>query len=372
MNLTSKLEKYLADKQMVGCTAIIADKNQIIDYALIGNQTLNAEKTSLNTIYRIASISKIIVAMTVMTLYDEGKIDIEADISNYLGFTLRNPNYPNDVITTKMVMTQTSSISDSGVGTKGYDGVNQVDDYVKLEELFYSSNYFNANTYSKNKPGTVFEYSNLGCGILACLVERITKERFVEVVKERILKPLDILSGFRLEDLAYPENLASHYLFYDNKFTLYRNYQKFLSVQSPKYPIGDNFRGVAGGLYISGQDLTKIMQMLINKGTYHGKQILKPSTVELMEQVHWSGVPSDPTYRAKGLQMIIMNNFTKAPLYGHFGNAYGLRSFMLYSRELEKGIIFLCNGANFITDEEHMTILQEQIINIMVDCAKMR
>ena len=70
--------------------------------------------------------------------------------------------------------------------------------------------------------------------------------------------------------------------------------------------------------------------------------------------------------------MIIMNNFTKAALYGHFGNAYGLRSFMLYSRELEKGIIFLCNGANFITDEEHMTILQEQIINIMVDCAKMR
>ena len=52
--------------------------------------------------------------------------------------------------------------------------------------------------------------------------------------------------------------------------------------------------------------------------------------------------------------MIILDQFTNSPLKGHFGNAYGLRSFMLYNEN--GGLIFLCNGANFINDVEHMTI----------------
>ena len=62
--------------------------------------------------------------------------------------------------------------------------------------------------------------------------------------------------------------------------------------------------------------------------------------------------------------MIIMDEFTNEPLHGHFGNAYGLRSFMLDNST--GGIIFLCNGANFITDEEHMTTLQKEVIEHLV------
>ena len=62
--------------------------------------------------------------------------------------------------------------------------------------------------------------------------------------------------------------------------------------------------------------------------------------------------------------MIIMDEFTKKPLMGHFGNAYGLRSFMLYNEN--GGMIFLCNGADFITDEEHMTTLQKELIEFLV------
>ena len=82
-----------------------------------------------------------------------------------------------------------------------------------------------------------------------------------------------------------------------------------------------------------------------------------------MEKIHWQGKPLDPTYKKKGLQLIIMDEFTKEPLYGHFGNAYGLRSFMLYNHNI--GYIFLCNGANFITNEDHMTILQEDLIKLL-------
>ena len=111
------------------------------------------------------------------------------------------------------------------------------------------------------------------------------------------------------------------------------------------------------------------MQMLMHKGIYNGVRILKEETVKEMEKVQWEGLPLDPTYKKKGLQMIIMDEFTNSPLKGHFGKAYGLRSFMLYN-DLG-GIIFLCNGANFINDVEHMTILQEEVIKFLVNCLKL-
>ncbi len=266
-------------------------------------------------------------------------------------------------------MTQTSSIVDDGKFVdgiwKGYDGSNCTDDYIKLEELLTPGSDRFYVGYSDYKPGTNFIYSNLGCGILACVCEKITGKYFPEYIKEELLHPLEIYSGFRLEDLKYPENLVGHYYYINNKFKLNRDYDSFKKVQCLKYPLGDNFRGVAGGLYISAYDLSKIMWMLMNKGLYKNVRVLKESTVVEMEKVQWEGVPTDPTYRKKGLQMIIMDQFTEKPLYGHFGNAYGLRSFMLYNEN--GGIIFLCNGANFITDEEHMTIVQEKIIKYLVE-----
>ena len=270
-------------------------------------------------------------------------------------------------------MTQTSSISDEGGFIdgvyKGYDGANSTDDFIKVKDILdpNSKHYF--KTFTTSKPGSEFLYSNFGCGLLACIVERITGIYFPEYIKDVLLKPLGIYSGFRLEDLKYPENLVSHYLYEDGRFVLYRDYHSFKKVQCLKYPLGENYRGVAGGLYISAFDLSKIMKMLMNKGVYENIRILKEETVIEMEKVQWKGDALDPTYKQKGLQMIIMDEFTKSPLKGHFGNAYGLRSFMLYNDE--GGIIFLCNGANFISDEEHMTILQKKVIEFLVKETKL-
>lgn len=368
-NFNEAYNEFIQKYEMVGSTVLICNKDKIIANAVSGMKDLEANiptLENLNTIYRIASISKVIVALGVMLLYDKGLVDINEDISKYLGFKVRNPHFEDDIITLKMVMTQTSSLSDSV-----YDEINCDDDpYVSLEDLLLNkeSKYYNEKTFLKHKPGTFFEYSNFGCGLLACVVERITGEYFPEYIINNLLKPLDINSGFRVEHLMKPEDLATHYFYNNHKFIRNRDYDSFKKVQSPKYKIGDNFRGVAGGLYISAYNLSKIMRMLMNDGIYENKRMFKESTIKLMKEVHWSGVPSDPTYRMKGLQMIIMDNFTEKPLFGHFGNAYGLRSFMLFNEDF--GYIFLCNGANFINDVEHMTILQEDVIKFLVSYTK--
>lgn len=369
-NYLDGYKEFVKQFEMVGSNVIFVKKDGYIESISTGyaNIEQNIESHS-NNIYRIASISKVIVAIGLLKLYEKGLVDLDEDISKYLGFKVRNPKYENVKITLRMVLTQTSSIIDDGIYDngvyKGYDGSNCTDDFIKLEELLTPGSKHFYVGYSDNMPGSEFIYSNLGCGILACVCEKITNKYFPDYIIECLLKPLDINSGFRLENILHPENLVGHYKYDDGKFELYRDYDSFKKVQCLKYPLGENYRGVAGGLYISSIDLAKIMSMLMNKGEYSGIRILNKNTVKEMETVWWEGTPSDPTYRKKGLQMIIMDEFTKYPLKGHFGNAYGLRSFMLYN-ELG-GIIFLCNGANFINDVEHMTILQEKVIKFLVD-----
>lgn len=64
----------------------------------------------LDSRYRTASISKTFAAIGAMRLVEQGTLDLDRDVSDYLGFTLRNPNYPDQAITTRMLLSHTSSI----------------------------------------------------------------------------------------------------------------------------------------------------------------------------------------------------------------------------------------------------------------------
>ena len=374
MNILKNYKEFISKYEMVGSNCLYLSKDGYLENVCSGYSNLEKRvETTIKSIYRVASISKVIVTIGVLKLYDKGLIDLDEDISLYLGFNVRNPKYKDVPITIRMLMTQTSSIIDDGDYIdgiyKGYDGSNSCDDFIRIEELLIPSSSRYYKGFSDYMPGTNFIYSNFGCGILACIVEKITNKYFPDYIIEELLLPLEIYSGFRLENIKDINNLVGHYKYHDGKFELYRDKDSFKKVQCLKYPLGENYRGVAGGLYISAYDLSKIMQMLMNKGIYNGTRILKEETVNEMEKVQWSGHPLDPTYKKKGLQLIIMDEFTKSPLKGHFGNAYGLRSFMLYN-DLG-GIIFLCNGANYINDVEHMTILQEEVIRFLLKETKM-
>ena len=224
----NEYKDFIKQFEMVGSNVLYLSKEGYIENVQTGYSSIEKKELTKDTsIYRIASISKVIVAIGLLKLYEKGLVDIDEDISKYLGFKVRNPLYPNDLITLRMVMTQSSSIIDDGIYEdgiyKGYDGSNSTDDYIKLEELLTpgSSRFYKG--YSKYKPGINFIYSNLGCGILACVCEKVTNKYFPEYIKEEVLHPLGIYSGFRLEDLKNPENLVTHYTYNNKKFIPYRD-----------------------------------------------------------------------------------------------------------------------------------------------------
>ncbi len=344
-----ELKKILDKYEYAGISVLHATKDGIDLLMSLGKQDIEEDiDISENTIYRIASVSKIIVALGAMKLVEEGILDIYEDVSKYLGFTLRNPNHPDKIITLEQIMTQSSSITDGfDDPNKGYDAVNGPSIHVPLKEILTNPDYeyYNPRTFLDAEPGDKWLYSNFGCGILACIVEHASGKLFTDYIKEVLFDPLEIDGSFRAGEIVKKDMIASLYDYNDTGYRKLRTKDQFVKYMFPKYPIGDNFRGPAGGLFISPKDLSKIMMMMMNKGVYNGKRLYKEETILEMEKLHYTKYIPDRQYKGKGLQICHLPFYTKEPLYGHFGFAYGLRSFMFYNRD--NGYIFMCSGSNY-------------------------
>ena len=371
-NMKKQFKEICKEYGVVGASLEIYKNNKT--KSMFYGKAAEDAKTNKKTIYRIASISKVIVALAAMKLVEEKKLNLDQDISKYLGFKVRNIHFPDDIITTRMLMTQTSSLTDgfddedltNETRRDGYNGVNGTSLDVTLEDLLVPNDsiYYTDLTFDKNKPGTNFIYSNFGCGILACIIEKISKEYFTDYVKKVLFTPMGINASFRCNELANFDKVASTYISRNGEMTLNRTKEDFFRGVYPRFPLGENYRGPAGGLFISNQDLGKIMQMLINKGEYKGKQIYKSSTIEMMFEKNWEGECEE--YRAKGLQMIMLENFYNHLVYGHFGNAYGVRSFMLFDKDEKIGMCFITNGVYDQSDTNGILNVHLKMFELLV------
>jgi len=315
-------------------------------------------------IFRIASISKSVLAIGAMHLKEEGLLDLDEDISTYLGFMVRNPNHPDKKITMRMLMTQTSSITDGfddedlsydGDRVDGYNGVNGRYLNVPLKEMLTPSDskYYSNLTFDKNEPGSTFIYSNFGCGIMACIIEKITNRNYDEYMQDVVFKKLGVDASYYAYDIKNKDLIVT--LYNGDKE---RNKDDFINKAYKKAKIGESYLGPAGGLFISMSDLSKIMKSF----WVDEYKVLKNKTIEEMLQVNWEGDAQE--YKKKGLQLMILDGYALFRLYGHFGSAYGLRSMMLFNPKEKTGVCFATSGGNInyrrdLIPEIHYELIKE-------------
>ena len=324
------------------------------------------------TLYRIASISKMMTTLGLMRLLEDGKVALDADVSAYLGFSLRNPHFPGRAITLRHLLTHRSSLRDEA----GYSfpaGVALRDFLVPGGPLHGAG----AMWSSKAGPGDYFTYCNLGWGLIGTLMERITGERFDRLMGRLLLQPLGLEGGYN------PSELPAQAL--GNLATLYRKrtvdtevwnaagpwiaqadgYGARAPAAPPgleKYVIGDNATPFSptGGLRISARGLGTIMLMLMNGGVHEGKRILKAETLERMFARQWTadgkggnGDTLNGFFNAWGLgnaqfpdqpgMRLVEGGFDAV---GHLGDAYGLRSVFALDRKGRNGMIVLVGGTS--------------------------
>lgn len=349
-----KFQEIAKREKLAGANIVICNENGILDKDSYGYQDLeNKEPSTEDTIYRIASISKTIGCIGLMQLVEKGLVDLNEDISTYLGYKVRNPKYPDDVITVKMITMQTSSIQDGYDDEnpayddiiKGYNGLNGT--YINCSPKTIltdtSSEYYTQYTFGDYKPGTRFCYSNFGCGLMACIIEKASGELYVDYMENHIFKPLGLNASFKSSRLNNKENIAQMYAYYKGNIKKFDK-SSFINSQLPIFPLGENYRGPAGGLFINMKDLSVLLRMFLNYGKVNGVEILKRETVERMIQEEWCGLPKNDEYRAKGIQMRIIEPVPHFALRGHTGGAYGVRSYFFFSLKYKIGACFITNG----------------------------
>lgn len=141
------------------------------------------------TTLRVASISKMALALGLDTLREAGKLDLDRDVSDYLGWRLRNPDFPDRAITARQLLSHTSSIRDP----EEY----WIDAPGRFEPLFRGPDAFAARDPAVDKgPGAWFEYANINYGVLAALIEAVSGQRFDRFMTASLLKPLGLDAGY--------------------------------------------------------------------------------------------------------------------------------------------------------------------------------
>lgn len=366
--MINEIERILKDK-VVGAQLYVYNRGEEFKYNYGKSSIINNDFVNDNTIFRLASISKVIVAMCALKLVEEGKLNIENDISDYLGYLVRNPNHPDVVITVKMLMLHTSSIldgySEQETVTKGYNGVNGKKHYVPLKDILNNKDsiYYTKKTFADYAPGEKSTYSNFCTGILACIVEACSKKLFTEYVKENIFKPLKIDASFKASEIENKGLISDTFIVNkeNNTFTTNVTGLNFIKSSYESFKLKDNFRGPAGGSYMSMQDLGKIMQVLMHDGVYKGSRILKKETVDLMLQMHYLSF-SIP--EARGLQLKVVSLPKSLTLRGHTGLAYGVRSLMFFNKDADFGVCFIKNGGKYIEVNQEFNDVQYEILKV--------
>jgi CubicO group peptidase (beta-lactamase class C family) len=363
--LNTQLESIFEDHELMGLSVVKVCQQDIETYHFGLKDYTRELAVDDSTMYRIASISKTVSAMGLMKLYDQGLFELDDDVSPYLGFELRNPNWPDVAITFRMILSHTSSIQD-GSGYSDFLGASfsfdatppAIQDLLTDQGSFYTSNMFR-----QEEPGTFFAYSNINYGIVGTLVEAISDQRFDVYMKDNILDPLGIAGSYNVTDIENIDNVAVLYRNQGGWTPQADNFQGNdpTPLLLDNYTIGTNglLFGPQGGLRISPSDLARIL-LVMKDGEYNGIEVLLPSSIELMQTPQWTydGDNGDNYYglfRSWGLGVHCTTDtpggdliFEGDEFKGHPGEAYGLISDMYWFADSgwdAAGFIFMTNGA---------------------------
>ena len=279
---------------------------------------------SEKTCFRIASITKWVTAIGLMILYDEGKLDLDRDISKYLGVKVRNPAFPDTPITARMLLSHTSSLSPKA--TDYHPDWNRI-----------GKNGYNPIFDKKIKPGTKFVYADYNGALFGALIEAISGQGVQTFMSKNVFRPLNITAAYSPKFLP-AGTPAKDLLNKKGKVEISVKKDMKRKYNNKADPLGNNGYTV-GKLYISTEGLTKLAQMMYYGGELNGKRILRAGTVQLME--------ADQPYLAEskyGLGTVRQTQFERGTWYGHQGRYSGLTSNIYYQRETGITLAMVMDG----------------------------
>jgi CubicO group peptidase (beta-lactamase class C family) len=221
-----------------------------------------------HTLFRIGSVSKLVTWTAVMQLVEQGRLDLQADVNNYLDFTIP-ATYP-EPITLAHLMTHTSGFEELDMGLF----------VLSEEEMYPLGNYLKQRLPARIYPtGEVSAYSNYGAALAGYIVEHVTGESFDAYAEQHIFIPLGMNQSTYRQPLP-PElagDLASGYGFHDGRYV--RGGFEYIV----GYPVGS--------MSAPATDMAAFMTAHLQEGRYGDTTILQPATVQEMHRRQYTSDP---------------------------------------------------------------------------------
>lgn len=300
---------------------------------------------TIDTIYVLASVTKTIVGTAIMQLYDQGFFDLDDDINMYLPFNVRNPHFPDDPITIRMLLSHTSSLNTNNQMEYYWFNFSSDPPFDFFPEPFLQEfllpdgRYYEDSIWStRYRPGEFAMYANVGFDLLSYLVEILANESFLTYCEDHFFFPLEMyntsfnLSTLTIDQVAIPyQRFAGRYYQINEMEFLFGEYtppEQYWRMRF--YP--------AGGLYSTVSDLARFLIMHMNKGVYNGVRILEEETVILMHTMQ------EGNSIGYGLGWMHLGLTPGLQVSGHGGDIHGVDTWMLYEPTENIGVIYLANG----------------------------
>ena len=346
------MNDLIKELNAAGLSVAVVKNNQIVYTGGFGSKNIE-EGTKIGTddIFRIASISKSFTATAIMQLYEQGKFDLDDDVSPALGLTVRNPNHPDIPITYRMLLSHTSSLNDN----LGYFTLDVIDPDKNVESR---------KAYNAYAPGTDYEYCNLGFNTLGTLVEIHSGERFDLYMKKHIIEPLGLNAGFNVD--AFDRNqFVTLYDYENGTFKEARDAYRSRAADLENYTMGRStlIFSPTGGMKLAPKDLAKHMLVQINQGAWNGVRILKPESVKAMQTPYEYADGKESVYGfAISTSTRLIDGET---MKGHTGSAYGLYSAMFFEPEKKFGFVMMTNGCEPKRGGNGFLSIQSDVINAL-------
>lgn len=330
--------------------AVIEDGKVIATYNYGYRDKANNLPTVDNSKIRCASLSKLMTFAVCMALYDEGIVDIDADISEYMGYKVRNPSYPNTPITLRKLMTHTASIRDGNTFNNSLTSVSS----VPMKTLLTGT----SNYYSWINPGKYTVYSNFGAAIVGSVCEMATGKCFEDLAQQYVIEPLGIDAGYRVSSIE--ERVFTKIYSGTSESWGYSRYNncRYNSV------IGQTCHVVQGNLFISAKDYATLMAMLLNGGmAENGTRVLSQQSVNEMLKVQFTS----ETEKVGFGTYAINNLFKGITSYTHTGSAYGFYGSYAMDKEYKNGVVVMTSGCSYSLNESTKlyNVCQALIIELM-------
>lgn len=326
------LDRVLKRHHVVGACIQRFERGMLTQCHTAGFASLEGVPTpvSEHTIFRTASVAKMVTALLVFRLQSKGLLSVQQDVSDFMGFCVRNPRHPDAPITLGMLLSHTSSIVDSPAYFASFAAPRPLEVLLKDPAAFHA-----------DVPGIRFRYSNLAAGMIGCMLEKRFGESFEKIAQKELFQPLGIEATFDMSTLC-ADRVADSWrvLPAGLGFSAKERIANAKPVSGPDPQ--RHYLLASGSLFLTAEALSKL-----TLAAWNGADgFLNEESLEQMHQplLGWPDLKVNMSH-GMGLLKLEDKKICSQPIWGHQGFAYGAVNGIFFDAE-GNGFACLNSGAS--------------------------